>query len=110
MQVVFESFEAFWPYYVAQHRHPVCRALHVGGTAAAIGLVAASPLVPPLLAAAPLVGYGCSWIGHFFFEKNRPAAFRNPWWSLLGDLRMLRLTVTGKMGPELARAGALFPA
>jgi hypothetical protein len=106
----FKSFEEFWPYYVSQHRDPVCRALHVTGTSLAIAMIAASPVQPLLLPAAPVVGYGFSWIGHFVFEKNKPAAFKAPWWSLLGDLRMLRLTLTGKMGPALEQAEALFPA
>jgi hypothetical protein len=108
--MTFASFEEFWPYYVAQHRDPTCRALHVTGTTLALGMVAASPAAPPLLPLAPVVGYGFSWVGHFVFEKNKPAAFRNPWWSLLGDLRMLQLTLRGKMEPELARAETLFPA
>jgi hypothetical protein len=104
----FASYEEFWPYYLAQHLDPRCRALHVGGTAAALLMIGASPAFPPLALAAPVVGYGCSWIGHFVFEKNRPAAFRNPWWSLRGDLRMLGLTLAGRIGPELERARAAW--
>jgi len=108
--LAFTRFEDFWPYYVSQHMDPRCRALHVAGTALALGMVAASPAFPPLLPAAPVVGYGCSWFGHFVFEKNRPAAFKNPWWSLRGDLRMLVVTLRGKMVPELARAEREFAA
>ena len=96
----FDSFEQFWPYYLSQHADPTCRKLHVTGTAIAIGMIAASPLFPPLVLAAPIVGYGFSWIGHFWFERNRPAAFRNPLWSLRGDLRMLRLAIVSAVRGE----------
>ncbi len=100
------SFEEFWPYYVSQHRDPTCRALHFVGTSIALGLVAASPLMPPALLAAPVVGYGLSWIGHFAFERNRPASWhsvRHFWWSFRGDLRMWRYVATGMMAAEIER-------
>lgn len=105
------SFEEFWPYYVSQHRDPTCRALHFVGTTAAMGLVAVSPVVPPALVAAPLVGYGMSWIGHFAFEKNRPASWHSPkhfWWSFRGDLRMWRFIVTRMMEAEVERVEDLY--
>lgn len=102
------TFEEFWPYYVGEHRRPVTRALHFVGTHLGLLSVALAFVISPwMLAAAPLLGYGLAWIGHFFFEKNRPATFTYPLWSLRGDLRMLRLTWAGKMGDEVARlAGA----
>ena len=98
------TFEEFWPFYVAQHRLPATRTLHFLGThlglaAALLGFVVS----PWLFAAAPAVGYGLAWVGHFFFEKNRPATFTYPLWSLRGDFRMLRLTWAGKMDAEVAR-------
>jgi hypothetical protein len=105
-----KSYEEFWPYYVAQHRHPTTQRLHfVGTTFVLVSAVAAVLVSPWWLLAAPLAGYGCAWIGHFFFEKNRPATFTYPWWSLRGDFRMYRLMLLGRMAPELARADALFP-
>ena len=99
------SFDEFGPYYVSQHLHPVNRWLHFAGTSAALGCVAASPLFPPLLAAAPVVGYGMAWIGHFAIEKNCPATFGNPLWSLRGDFKMWSLMLRGKMDAEIAAHG-----
>jgi hypothetical protein len=98
------SFEEFWPYYVTQHQNPINRALHFVGTSAALGCLAVTPLIPPALLAAPVAGYGAAWIGHFVFEKNRPATFGHPLWSLRGDLKMYRLMWTRKMAAELERA------
>ena len=105
------SFEAFWPYYVSQHLDPTCRALHVVGTSLALACVVRSVRDPRRLLAAPVIGYGFAWVGHFAFEKNRPASWHSPKhfaWSLRGDLRMLRLTLTGRMAPELERARQQF--
>src|SRR5512134_3010763 len=99
------SFGEFWPFYVAQHLDPANRALHFLGTSLALAaLAAAATLTPWWALAVPLVGYGPAWIGHFFFEKNKPATFRYPLWSLRGDLRMYALLWRGRMDAELARA------
>ena len=104
------SYEEFWPYYVSEHMDPVTRRLHVLGTSLVLVALAAAILVDPLwIFAAPLLGYGFAWVGHFFFERNKPATFTYPWWSLRGDFRMFRLTLLGRMGPELQRARELFP-
>lgn len=104
------SFAEFWPYYVAQHLHPANRALHFLGTSLAVAaLAAALTLSPWWLLALPLAGYGPAWAGHFLFEKNKPASFRHPLWSLRGDLRMYALLWRDRMEPELARALELYP-
>lgn len=95
------SFDEFWPYYVAQHLNPVNRWLHFAGTSLALGCIAASPVAPPMLLAAPVVGYGLAWIGHFGFEKNKPATFGNPFYSLVGDFKMWSLMLRGRMGAEI---------
>jgi hypothetical protein len=82
----------------------------VGTTLVLVSVAAAFAVSPAWLLAAPLAGYGFAWIGHFCFEKNRPATFTYPAWSLRGDFRMYRLMWLGRMEPELARARALFPA
>jgi hypothetical protein len=105
MQEFIESFEQFWPHYVQAHRHPMNRLCHYVGTTAAIGCIgtAAVTLNPALLLLAPVAGYGSSWIGHFVFEKNKPATFEHPLWSLRGDLKMFALALKGKMGAEVER-------
>jgi hypothetical protein len=101
------TFEEFWPYYVSQHQNATSRRLHFVGTTLALSAIAASPLFPPLLAAAPVAGYGCAWVGHFVFEKNVPATFGNPLWSLRGDMRMYKLMWQGKMDAEVEMAADL---
>jgi len=107
-----KTFEEFWPFYVSQHSLPSTRALHFLGTtmvAATPVVVVAAGLSPWWLLAALALGYGPAWIGHFFFENNRPATFTYPWWSLRGDFRMWRLMLAGKMAPEVERAMRLYP-
>ena len=104
-----ESFEEFWPYYVSQHRNKTCRQLHFVGTTIAMGCVAVSPWYPPALIAAPIAGYGFAWVGHFMFEKNKPASWGGVkpfFWSLRGDLKMWRLIATGAMDAEVDRVGS----
>ena len=103
----FQSFLEFWPYYVREHGRPGTRRLHFTGTLLALlCLILAIALRQPWwLLAAPVLGYGSAWIGHLFVERNRPATFRYPWWSLRGDLRMFWLTLTRRMGRELRAVG-----
>lgn len=104
------TYEEFWPYYVSEHSLPTTRTLHFVGTALVLACVALGLLVSPWwLLAAPLAGYGFAWVGHFFFERNRPATFTYPLWSLRADFRMFRLILLGRMRPELERAAALYP-
>jgi hypothetical protein len=86
----FTSFADFYPFYLSQHRNPICRNLHVCGLLLAV-LAALLIVVGGRWQAwwlIPTLGYGLSWIGHVVFEKNRPATFRHPIYSLLGDLVM----------------------
>ena len=107
----YRTYEEFWPFYVSQHLNATCRGLHFVGTTLVFTAVALALVRSPWwLLAAPLAGYGLAWVGHFFFEKNRPATFTYPLWSLGGDFRMYRLVLTGKMQPEIDRASAMFKA
>ena len=106
----FGSYEEFWPFYVSQHRAASTRALHFAGPTLVLACAAAAALVSPVwLLAMPVSGYGFSWIVHFACERNNPATFTYPLWSLRGDFRMYRLMLLGRMGREIARADALFP-
>jgi hypothetical protein len=99
------TFEDFWPFYVREHRKPATRALHFIGTHLALAALVFSVLTlsRAWLFAVPLLGYGPAWIGHFLFEKNRPATLVHPLWSFRGDMRMIWLTWTGRMDGEVAR-------
>jgi hypothetical protein len=95
----FRSFAEFYPYYLGEHSQPGTRRLHFVGTLAAIGLVAAFAVTLNwwLLLAAPVAGYLVAWIGHGFVERNRPATFRHPWYSFLGDWVMFKDMLTGRI-------------
>lgn len=88
----FDSFREFYPFYLGEHRNPVSRRLHVFGTLAMLAITALAVATRQwrLLPAGVVVGYACAWVGHFVFEKNRPATFRHPLYSLRGDFTMLR--------------------
>ena len=106
-----ESFEDFWPIYLRQHARPGTRALHYCGTGLAV-LALVFVVVggdPWLLLAVPVAGYGPAWIAHFLIEKNRPATFKYPFWSLAGDFRMAFSWLTGHIGEDLERAGMTGP-
>jgi hypothetical protein len=98
-------YRDFWPYYVGAHRRTGTRLLHFGGTSAGLALLVIGPLVGPLwlLAFAPVTGYGLAWLGHALVEHNRPATFRHPLWSLIGDVHMYGLMWVGRMDQEIIR-------
>lgn len=95
----FNSFAEFYPYYLGEHSNSTCRRLHFVGTSLVI-LIFVLALIATVwwwLIALPVAGYGFAWIGHFFFEKNRPATFQHPFYSLLGDFVMYRDMLRGKV-------------
>ena len=94
----FASFREFYPYYLGEHRDRACRRLHFVGTSFALGFIVLAMMKGSgwWLLAALLSGYAFAWIGHFFFEKNKPATFKYPLWSLMGDFRLFFETVTGR--------------
>jgi hypothetical protein len=109
MEKRYQSFEEFWPFYLSQHVDGTCRNLHLVGTSLGIVFLvwvfatAHFALVP----LAFIIGYAFSWVGHFFFEHNRPATFLYPRWSFQGDFRMMKLFYTGRLPAELKKLGHL---
>ncbi len=101
----FMTFEEFWPFYVSQHASKTTRSLHFWGTTLAMACVAGALLTKrrSLLLLAPIVGYGPAWVGHFFIEKNRPATFKHPIYSLRADLVMWTKIMNGTMDEEVER-------
>ena len=99
------TFREFWPYYVGEHRKPITRALHFVGSTLTLAFLTAAIVTgrPWLLAAADVAGYGFAWIGHFGFEKNRPATFKYPVWSFLADWVMYGKILSGTMRAEVER-------
>ena len=94
----YKSFNDFYPFYIHEHSNRTCRRIHVIGTGLVLVVLitALVTLNAWWLLLAPLIGYGFAWVGHFFFEKNTPATFTYPLWSLMGDWRMFFETVSGK--------------
>jgi len=95
----FKTFSDFYPYYLREHANLTCRKLHFIGTGGVIALMILFFFTGNLmvLAALPIIGYGFAWAGHFLFEKNRPATFKYPFFSLIGDFRMFWDILTGKV-------------
>jgi len=95
----FRSFREFYPYYLSEHSDPTCRRLHYLGSTLVLLLLAYALISGQLLwlLLLPVVGYGFAWVGHFFFEKNRPATFTYPLYSFIGDWVMLKDMLTGKI-------------
>lgn len=93
------SFGEFYPYYLSEHQNPVCRRWHfVGSWLALVNIGAALYLGNArFILLALLCGYGCAWIGHFVFEKNRPATFKHPFYSFIGDWVMFKDILIGKI-------------
>ncbi|REL29868.1 DUF962 domain-containing protein [Thalassotalea euphylliae] len=98
----YQSFEEFYPFYLSQHQNKICRGLHYIGSAVALALLALAFVKQTwwLVLLALVSGYAFAWVGHFFFEKNRPATFTYPWYSFIGDWRMLKEFLTNRQSPK----------
>ncbi|MFT6268340.1 MAG: hypothetical protein ACJAVV_001148 [Alphaproteobacteria bacterium] len=95
----FASFSQFYPYYLSEHANPTCRLLHFIGSWLILGVMAYALISSQFiwLWATPIIGYGFAWVGHFFYEHNRPATFKYPFYSLLGDWVMFKDILLGKV-------------
>ena len=102
------NYSEFWLHYLREHSSPCTRLAHYVGTslASGAGMLFAVTGHWAWLIAMPLLGYGCAWVGHGLIERNWPATFSNPLWSLVSDFRMFFLAVTGRLGPHLRAANA----
>ena len=100
------SFREFWPYYLREHSRPATRAIHYAGTSLVVLLAVGALFLGDwrLLVALPIAGYGFAWLSHAVVERNRPATFTYPAWSLAADFKMWALWLTGRLGPELRAA------
>jgi hypothetical protein len=102
----YTTFWDFYPYYLTEHSLPANRTLHFIGTSIVIcllitGIVTGKPMTFIFI---PIAGYGFAWFGHFFLEKNRPATFTYPFYSLASDFVMFWHILTGQIGRKVEEA------
>jgi hypothetical protein len=95
----YRSFGDFYPFYLSEHSNQVSRRLHFTGTSIAAALLITAAITQRwwLIAVALVQGYAFAWVGHYFFEHNKPATFRYPAFSLMGDWRLWWEILTGKL-------------
>ena len=106
----FNSLKEFYPYYLTEHNNYTCRTLHFIGTAIVISLALTAIITQTwwLFALTPFAGYGFAWVGHFVFEKNRPATFKHPFYSLASDFIMFWDILTFQITTKLEKANQLY--
>jgi hypothetical protein len=95
----YTSFREFYPFYLTEHVDRTCRRLHFVGSSLVLIVFVTACVTQRwnLLWILPVLGYGFAWVGHFFFEKNRPATFKYPFYSFAGDWVMYWQTLTGRI-------------
>ncbi|WP_100642823.1 DUF962 domain-containing protein [Alteromonas facilis] len=98
-QQTFSTFAEFYPYYLNEHQDARCRLLHFIGSWLVLAVIAAAIFTQnwALLWLMPVIGYGFAWVGHFFFEHNKPATFTYPFYSLMGDWVMFKDILIGRI-------------
>ncbi len=101
-QKTFNSFSEFYPFYLKEHSNPVCRALHYIGSSGALVILGYALYTGNYssILFALIFGYAFAWIGHFFFEHNKPTTFKYPFYSFLGDWVMLKDFLLGRFRKE----------
>jgi len=94
----FRTFRDFYSFYLREHTNRTSRRLHFAGTSLALALLilTVSTRIWWIAAVALVEGYAFAWAGHFFFEHNKPATFKHPWFSLMGDWRLWWEIITRK--------------
>ena len=106
MEKKYQTFRSFYPYYLTEHKNAVSRRLHFIGTllifvCLILGIITGKWFWFIII---PFFGYGIAWFGHFFFEKNKPATFKYPFYSLGSDFVMFWHTLTGQISKKLKEA------
>ncbi len=102
----YTNLKEFYPFYLTEHQNDISRSLHFVGTGLFLIILIYSIVTGnyKMLIYAPIVGYGFAWIGHFFFEKNKPATFTYPIMSLTSDFIMFWHIITGQLPKKLREA------
>lgn len=105
MEERIKTYDEFYKFYLGEHSNKTCRLLHVIGSTIVLALLVTAIYhqMPKLLLLIPVTGYGFAWIGHFFFEKNKPATFKYPLWSLQSDFKMYFDIVSGKISLDASK-------
>jgi hypothetical protein len=99
------TYAEFWPFYLREHSKPQTRGLHYVGSITSVVVLLWAVVTQNWwwLLAVPVAGYSFAWFAHFFIEKNKPATFKAPFWSLISDYRMCGLWLSGRLGNELMK-------
>ena len=94
-----KTYKEFYQFYLTEHQDRTCRILHFIGTFLVFALAIAAVYTGQnyLWALVPLMGYGFAWVGHYFYEKNQPATFKYPLWSLISDFKMFFQLLFGRI-------------
>ena len=102
----YKTFWSFYPYYLTEHSNNTNRLLHFIGTLFLLIALMAGVITGKwwFFALVPVLGYGFAWVGHYFIEKNRPATFTYPLYSLASDFVMFWHTITGQIGKRVKEA------
>lgn len=95
----FTNFKDFYPFYLSEHENVTCRRLHFIGSLLVLAILVTAIMTQTwaLLFLLPIAGYGFAWVGHFFFEHNKPATFKYPLYSLIGDWVMFADILRGRV-------------
>jgi hypothetical protein len=102
----YKTFWSFYPYYLTEHSDNTNRLLHFIGTLLLLMALVAGIITEKwwFFALVPILGYGFAWVGHYFIEKNKPATFTYPLYSLASDFVMFWHTITGQIGKKMKEA------